>query len=82
MFFPAQRLQSFEDPPALGFAQFGYRFSLDAQPALVDVGPGSPTGSTLGLGAKFPAKYQRAFFACDWTFATLYAIHLNAQGAA
>ncbi len=53
---------------------------LDAQPALVDVGPGSPTGSALGLGAKFPAKYQRAFFACDWTYATLYAIHLTPNG--
>lgn len=53
---------------------------LDAQPALVDVGPGSPTGSAIGLGAQFPAKYQRAFFACDWTFATLYAIHLTPNG--
>ena len=57
-------------------------FMMDTQPALVDIGPGSPTGTTLGLGAKFPAKYQRAFFACDWTYATLYAIHLQPDGAA
>lgn len=55
---------------------------VDTQPSLVDIGPGSPTGSTLGLGAKFPAKYQRTFFACDWTYATLYAIHVKPEGAA
>jgi putative heme-binding domain-containing protein len=54
--------------------------TLDMQPALVDIGPGSPTGTTMGTGAKFPAAYQRAFFACDWTFATLYAIHLTPEG--
>ena len=55
---------------------------LDMQPALVDIGPGSPTGCTMGTGAKFPAAYQRAFFACDWTYATLYAIILEPQGGA
>jgi len=54
--------------------------TLDMQPALVDVGPGSPTGTAMGTGAKFPAAYQRTFFACDWTFATLYAIHLTPEG--
>ena len=54
--------------------------TLDMQPALVDIGPGSPTGTTMGTGAKFPASYQRAFFACDWTFATLYAVHLTPEG--
>lgn len=54
--------------------------ALDTQPPLVDIGPGSPTGTTMGTGAKFPAAYQRAFFACDWTYATLYAIHLEPAG--
>ncbi len=54
--------------------------TLDMQPALVDIGPGSPTGTTMGTGAKFPAAYQRAFYACDWTYATLYAIHLTPEG--
>ncbi len=53
---------------------------LDMQPPLLDIGPGSPTGTTMGTGAKFPAAYQRAFFACDWTYATLYAIHLEPSG--
>ncbi len=53
---------------------------LDMQPALVDIGPGSPTGTAMGTGAKFPVAYQRAFYACDWTYATLYAIHLTPEG--
>ncbi|MEO6789162.1 MAG: c-type cytochrome, partial [Chthoniobacteraceae bacterium] len=31
--------------------------------------------------AKFPAKYQRAFFGNDWTYGTMYAIHLTPDGA-
>ncbi|MFZ4765654.1 MAG: c-type cytochrome, partial [Roseimicrobium sp.] len=53
----------------------------DIVPPLVDVGPGSPTGVVSGNGAAFPAKYQHAIFACDWTYGTLYAVHLTPQGA-
>ena len=53
----------------------------DSLPPAVDIGPGSPTGVVAGLGAKFPAKYQDAIFALDWTFGTIYAIHLNHEGA-
>lgn len=53
----------------------------DSLPPVVDIGPGSPTGVVAGLGAKFPAKYRNAIFALDWTFGTIYAIHLEAQGA-
>jgi putative heme-binding domain-containing protein len=53
----------------------------DSLPPVVDIGPGSPTGVASGLGAKFPAKYQNAIYALDWTFGTIYAIHLEAQGA-
>ncbi len=52
----------------------------DSLPATLDIGPGSPTGVTFGTGAKFPAKYQRAFFACDWTYGTMYAINLTPAG--
>ena len=54
----------------------------DSLPALVDIGPGSPTGVTSGRGAKFPAKYQNAIFANDWTYGTMYAIHLTPEGGA
>ena len=53
----------------------------DSLPAVVDLGPGCPTGMTFGTGAKFPAKYQRALFAADWTYGTLHAIHLEPDGA-
>jgi len=53
----------------------------DSLPPVVDIGPGSPTGVASGIGAKFPVKYQDAIYALDWTFGTIYAIHLEAQGA-
>jgi putative heme-binding domain-containing protein len=53
----------------------------DCLPAAVDIGPGSPVGAVFGSGAKFPAKYQKALFICDWTFGTMYAIHLTPDGS-
>jgi putative heme-binding domain-containing protein len=71
-------------------AEFGWRngagkwpaYYPDSLPAIVDIGPGSPTGVTFGYGAKFPAKYQDAFFICDWSYGKLYAVHLEPAGAA
>ena len=48
---------------------------------MVDVGPGSPTGVSFGYGAKFPAKYQNAFFVSDWSYGKLYAVHLKPRGS-
>ena len=56
-------------------------YFADSLPAVVDIGPGSPTGTIFGTGAKFPAKYQRALFALDWTYATIWAVHLTPDGA-
>jgi putative heme-binding domain-containing protein len=56
-------------------------FYEDSLPAGVDIGPGSPTGCVFGTGAKFPAKYQRAFYGNDWTYGTMYAIHCEPSGA-
>lgn len=53
----------------------------DSLPAVVDIGPGSPTGVAFGYGAKFPTKYQEALYICDWSYGKLYAVHLNAKGA-
>ncbi|MEI6466578.1 MAG: hypothetical protein WCQ89_17755, partial [Verrucomicrobiota bacterium] len=55
-------------------------YYADSLPAALDIGPGCPTGTVFGTGAKFPTKYQRAFFACDWTYGTLYAVHLAPDG--
>ncbi len=56
-------------------------YYADSLPAAVDIGPGSPTGTVFGTGAKFPAKYQRAMFALDWTYGTMWAIHFKPNGA-
>ena len=53
----------------------------DSMGSVVNVGPGSPTGVCFGTGAKFPAKYQNAFFICDWSYGKLYATHLKPAGA-
>lgn len=53
----------------------------DGLPPALEVGVGSPTGVTFGYGAKFPAKYQRAFFVMDWSYGRIFAIHLKPEGA-
>ena len=53
----------------------------DSLPPVMDIGPGSPTGVVSGKGARFPAKYQDAVFALDWTYGTIHAIHLTPKGA-
>lgn len=70
-------------------AEFGWRSVsgkwpedyADSLPPVINVGRGSPTGVTFGYGTKFPAKYQNALFAADWTYGKLYALQLREQGA-
>lgn len=70
-------------------AEFGWRHGSgkwpahypDSLPAVVDIGPGSPTGVCFGYGSRFPAKYQNALFVCDWTYGKLFAIHLRPHGS-
>ncbi|SKA93278.1 putative heme-binding domain-containing protein [Prosthecobacter debontii] len=56
-------------------------FYADSLPATLNIGPGSPTGVAFGYGAKFPAKYQEAFYIMDWSWGKLYAVHLQPDGA-
>lgn len=66
-------------------SEFGWRsgsgkwpnYYSDSLPTLVDIGPGSPVGVEFGYGLKFPEKYQKALYICDWTFGTMYAIHME-----
>lgn len=53
----------------------------DSLPPAVDIGPGSPTGMIFGANARFPAAYQRALFALDWAYGTIYAVHLQSEGS-
>lgn len=56
-------------------------FYIDNLPSTFNIGPGSPTGTTFGYGAKFPAKYQNALYALDWSWGKIYAVHLEPEGA-
>lgn len=70
-------------------ADFGWRsgsgkwpsYYEDSVPPVVNIGPGSPTGVVSGAGTAFPTRYQDAILALDWTFGTIYAIHLEPNGA-
>ncbi len=70
-------------------SEFGWRtgsgkwpeYYPDSLPAINNIGPGSPTGVVFGTGAKFPEKYQRAIYLNDWTYGTVYAIHMTPKGA-
>ena len=53
----------------------------DCLPGAYGIGPGSPVGVTSGLGAKFPAKYQKAIYCLDWTYGTMSAMHVKANGS-
>lgn len=73
----------------IGGGEYGWRsgtgvwpsYYPDNLPAMIDIGPGSPVGVEFGYGAKFPAKYQKTLFICDWTFGTMYALHIEPSGA-
>lgn len=70
-------------------SEFGWRngagkyppYYPDNLPPVVNIGPGSPTGVCFGYGAKFPQKYQDAFYICDWSYGKLYAVHLRPEGS-
>jgi putative heme-binding domain-containing protein len=70
-------------------AEFGWRsgtgkfpeYYADSLGSVVDIGPGCPTGIAFGTGAKFPEKYQRSLFICDWSYGVLYAVHLTPRGS-
>ncbi len=70
-------------------AEFGWRNGTGKWPdyygdsfgAVVNIGPGSPTGIAFGTNAKFPAKYQKALFISDWSYGVIYAVHMEPNGA-
>jgi putative heme-binding domain-containing protein len=70
-------------------SEYGWRNGAGKRPewypdnlgAVINIGPGSPTGVTFGYGAKFPAKYQDALYILDWSWGKLYAVHLTPQGS-
>ncbi len=70
-------------------ADFGWRTLVNKWPAyyfdsmneVANIGSGSPTGGEFGTGAKFPIKYQRAYYVSDWSWGKLYAVHMTPSGS-
>jgi putative heme-binding domain-containing protein len=70
-------------------SEFGWRSGtgvwpdsyLDSLPTTFNIGVGSPTGVSNGIGAKFPVKYQKAIYALDWTYGRIFAMHLKPNGS-
>lgn len=70
-------------------AEFGWRNGTGKWPdyygdsfgAVVNIGPGSPTGIVFGTDADFPTKYRNALFIADWSYGVIYAVHMKADGA-
>ncbi|MDA8806294.1 c-type cytochrome [Opitutales bacterium] len=57
------------------------KYFPDTVGSVVDIGPGCPVGVIAGTNANFPTRYRDAIFLCDWTFATMYAMHLKPDGS-
>ncbi|QDS92792.1 Cytochrome c [Roseimaritima multifibrata] len=69
--------------------EFGWRngtgkwpeYYVDSVGAVVNIGPGSPTGICFGTGAKFPAKYQQALYVLDWSYGNIFAVYMKPDGS-
>ena len=69
-------------------SEFGWRngsgkwpiYFPDSLPAVIDIGPGSPTGITFGTGAKFPAEFQKALYIADWSYGIIHKIDFQQSG--
>lgn len=70
-------------------AEFGWRngsgkwptFYPDSLPTTVPIGLTSPTGVVFGTHTGFPEPWRSAFFAADWAYGTIHAVHLVPEGA-
>jgi putative heme-binding domain-containing protein len=56
-------------------------YYFDSLPATTTIGIGCPTGVLFGTGAKFPAKYQKAYYILDWSYGRLIAVHNTPKGS-
>jgi putative heme-binding domain-containing protein len=74
---------------AVSGSDFGWRTGssnwptswLDTLPSTADLGRGSPTGLVFGTGLAAPERWQRALYACDWSFGTIWALDVDEAGA-
>ncbi len=70
-------------------SEFGWRagsakwpeYFADSNGAVINIGPGSPTGLSFGHHSSFPERYRDKLFCCDWTFGTIYMVDLEERGS-
>lgn len=56
-------------------------YFLDMPPVLKSFGRSSPTGLVTYRHTQFPAQYQGALFALDWTYGRVWAMPMEADGS-
>jgi putative heme-binding domain-containing protein len=56
-------------------------YFADSNGAVVNIGPGSPTGLSFGHHSNFPDRFQDKLFICDWTFGTIYTVDMSEDGS-
>lgn len=70
-------------------SEFGWRagsakwpeYFADSNGAVVNIGPGSPTGISFGHHSNFPNRFQDKLFICDWTFGSIYMVDMEESGS-
>jgi len=73
----------------LSGADYGWRrgtskwpeYFPDGGPTSLNIGLASPTGIEFGTRSRFPEKWRRALYLCDWSYGRIVAVHLTPQGA-
>jgi putative heme-binding domain-containing protein len=72
-----------------GGSEYGWRtgsgkwpdYYPDNLPAVQNMAQGSPTAVLSGAKLNFPGTYKNGLFVMDWSFGTVYFIHLKPQGS-
>ena len=67
-----------------GWVSVGWKrpsYFFDMPDEIGDLGRGSPTGVACYTGSQFPAEYQDAIFAADWTFGRILAFKRRPDGS-
>jgi len=70
-------------------SEFGWRpgsakwpeYFADSNGAVINIGPGSPTGISFGHHSNFPNQFKDKLFICDWTFGSIYTVDMDENGS-
>lgn len=70
-------------------SEFGWRpgsakwpeYFADGNGAVINIGPGSPTGISFGHHSNWPNRFKDKLFICDWTFGAIYMVEMKEDGS-